>query len=65
MIYIKQIILNESIEKIEEISDLFVEFLGNILEFTNNDKINLVGIGNSISAGWTAIDNNVQPWIKN
>lgn len=39
-------------------------FLGNILELTNTNKINLVGIGNSISAGQTATDNNVQPWIK-
>lgn len=56
--------LNESILLIEEISDTFVKFLGNILELTNSQKINLVGIGNSISAGWTAIDSNVEPWIK-
>lgn len=56
--------LNESIMLIEEISGTLVLFLGNILEVTKTNKIQLVGIGNSISAGWTAIDNNVQPWIK-
>ncbi|MDE5539221.1 MAG: hypothetical protein K2J20_01900 [Bacilli bacterium] len=56
--------LNESIAHIEEIADTLVLFLGNLLEITNTDKVQLVGIGNSISAGWTAVDNNVQPWIK-
>lgn len=49
---------------IEESADTLVQFLGNLLEITKTDKIQLVGIGNSISAGWTAVDNNVQPWIK-
>lgn len=56
--------LNESIMLIEEITDSLVLFLSNILEVTKTNKIQFVGIGNSISAGWTAIDNNVQPWIK-
>lgn len=56
--------LDESFDLLEEISVTFVEFLGNLLEITKTDKINLVGIGNSISAGWTAVDNNVQPWLE-
>lgn len=43
--------LDQSFALLEEISTTFVEFLGNLLEITKTDKINLVGIGNSISAG--------------
>ena len=54
-------------ENLELISDLFVEFLCDLLEATNLNKVNMVGIGNSISSGWTATDEcpipDVCPWV--
>lgn len=56
--------LDEAYELLDEISSTFVKFLENLLEISKTQKINLVGIGNSISAGWTAVDSNVQPWLE-
>ncbi len=52
---------------LDDIYSLFVEFLGDLLKVTNLSKVNIVGIGNSLSAGWTATDENdkpdVRPWV--
>lgn len=60
----KSLSIETSNKKIEEIFPTFLMFCQNVLEITKKNKINLVGIGNSVSAGWTAIDNNVQPWLE-
>ena len=49
---------------LDDISKVFVKFLNHLMEIMEVNQVNLVGIGNSISGGWTAIDNNVCPWIE-
>lgn len=49
--------------ELDIISTLFVEFINDLLEEAKLEKINIVGIGNSISGGWTAVDNDVCPLI--
>lgn len=51
-------------EELEMTSSLFVKFLCDILGEIHTPNINMVGIGNSISGGWTAVDNNVQPQLE-
>lgn len=51
-------------EELEQSSTLFVQFLCDVLGEIHTPNINMVGIGNSISGGWTAIDNNVQPQLE-
>lgn len=56
--------LKEVYEQLEEISDIFIEFLGILLDLSKCKQINFVGLGNSISAGWTATSNDVRPWLE-
>ena len=56
--------LEESYDKLDNISKPFLKFIDKTLEQTNTNQFNIIGIGNSISAGWTAIDNNVCPWLE-
>ena len=56
--------LEESMEILDKLSDLFVIFLNNLIEITETNTVNLIGVGDSISSGWTAIDNNVQLWLE-
>lgn len=56
--------LEESYEKLEIASKKLIELLAVIVESSDVNKINFVGIGNSIAAGWSAIDNNVNPWVN-
>ena len=49
--------------KLDIISALFIEFICDLLEETKLQKVNLIGIGNSISGGWTAVNNDVCPLI--
>ena len=49
--------------KLTLISEYFTKFLCDLLEESKLQKVNLIGIGNSISGGWTAIDNDVCPLI--
>lgn len=56
--------LEESYVLLDDISKVFLSFLNHLMEIVEVNQINLVGAGNSISAGWTAIDNNVCPWIE-
>ena len=51
-------------EELEMSSSLFVKFLCDILGEIHTPNINMVGIGNSISGGWTAVDNNVRPQLE-
>lgn len=55
--------LEKSYELLDIISQQFVAFLNNLMEITEVNEINLIGTGNSISAGWTAVNNNVCPWL--
>ena len=50
--------------KLDLISTVFVEFICDLLDETKLTKINIIGIGNSISGGWTAVDNDVCPLIN-
>lgn len=54
----------EAIERIEELSYYLYEYLLIKKEYMNFKKINLIGIGNSISAGWSKVDQDVMPFIK-
>ena len=56
--------LEESYQLLDDISKVFLSFLNHLMEIKEVNQINLVGVGNSISAGWTAIDNNVCPWLE-
>ena len=59
--------MNEIIEtkqKLDVITIIFTQFLCDVLELVSCENINIVSVGNSISAGWTAIDNNVQPLVE-
>ena len=56
--------LEESMEMLDKLSDLFVIFLNNLIEIMETNTVNLIGVGDSISSGWTAIDNNVQSWLE-
>lgn len=56
--------LEKSMELLEQLSNIFIAFLNNLIEITETNRVNLIGVGNSISSGWTAIDNNVQPWLE-
>ena len=49
---------------LDDISKVFVKFLNHLMEIMEVNQVNLVGVGNSISGGWTAINNNVCPWIE-
>ena len=49
---------------LDDITTIYIEFLCDLLELNQFERINLIGIGNSISAGWTAVDNNVQPLVE-
>ena len=55
--------ISDNKETLKIISDLFVRFMGDLLEEAKISKINFVGIGNSISAGWCAVDNDVRPLV--
>ena len=56
--------LNGVKRELSYISTLFAEFLCDLLEDANLKKVNMIGIGNSISGGWTAVDNDVCPLIN-
>lgn len=56
--------LEETYDRLEEISSTFIMFLEILLEISKCKQINFVGLGNSISAGWTATDNDVRPWLE-
>ncbi len=51
-------------KELDIISTLFVNFLCDLLSEIHIANINMVGIGNSISGGWTAINDNVCPQIE-
>ena len=56
--------LEQSFELLDDISKIFLKFLNNLMEIAKVNEIYFVGVGNSISAGWTALNNNVCPWIE-
>ncbi len=54
---------DEAISRIIDNSDLFFKNLEEYLKLMKIEKVNFVGIGNSLSAGWSAIDQDVRPFI--
>lgn len=56
--------LEKAQELLESASLTFIDFLKDAMFISKTDEIKFVGIGNSISAGWTATNDNVTPWIE-
>lgn len=61
---IKPYTLEESNQLLDDISMPFISFLNDLLDLTGKNRVCFVGVGNSISAGWTAVDHHVQPWLE-
>lgn len=56
--------LEKSYELLDEISKVFLNFMDHLMDFLQVEQVYMIGIGNSISAGWTATNNNVCPWLE-
>lgn len=56
--------LEKSYELLDDISKVFLKFMDHLMELLQVEQVHMIGIGNSISAGWTAINNNVCPWLE-
>lgn len=54
----------EAIEKLQELSYSMNEYLKIMQEKHEFGKVNLIGIGNSISAGWSKVDQDVMPFVN-
>ncbi len=54
----------EARKKLEILSEKFISFLTALAEVENKNKFRMIGLGNSISLGWSAISNNVEPLLE-
>ena len=50
--------------KLDYLSEELVKRLKDITAQNDYNQVNLLGIGNSIAGGWTAVDNNVNPLVN-
>ena len=53
----------EAIERIKNLSETFIEKLKTNLYITKCEEVNMVGLGNSLSSGWSATDHDVRPFL--
>ena len=56
--------LEQSYELLDDISKIFLKFIIQLMDSLQVDQVCMMGIGNSISADWTATNNNVCPWLE-
>ena len=56
--------LEQSYELLDDISKVFLKFIIQLMDSLQVDQVCMMGIGNSISADWTATNNNVCPWFE-
>ena len=56
--------LEQSYELLDDISKVFLKFIIQLMDSLQVDQVCMMGIGNSISADWTATNNNVCPWLE-